>query len=272
MILMIININLINSSYIPLLTVEEIVSEIDKINDTYTVEQMNTIKHLYSSQLEIYSIINTVINIEYDDVNERRYLSDLLNVTINDIRYNDLKLPFIKSTLLDAISTDDVASLFVVVDDSLQDAPSIPSMKRMRETENDSTENVSKIAKTDNVLNESTGFTVPKNSKKRFLNTANENINPNKNYNLYKYARLDDFGQERNNFNQMILGFGGGSIKNRRKHTNKTRNNKKKNKKERNKKGTIKRFNYKGFPFLTKELDTFKKQILKAYEDGINDI
>lgn len=38
------------------------------------------------------------------------------------------------------------------------------------------------------------------------------------------------------------------------------------------KKGTIKRFNYKGFPFLTKELDTFKKQILKAYEDGINDL
>lgn len=37
------------------------------------------------------------------------------------------------------------------------------------------------------------------------------------------------------------------------------------------KRGTIKRFNYKGFPFLTKELDTFKKQILKAYEDGIND-
>ena len=37
------------------------------------------------------------------------------------------------------------------------------------------------------------------------------------------------------------------------------------------KKGTIKRFNYKGYPFLTKELDTFKKQILKAYEDGIND-
>jgi len=37
-------------------------------------------------------------------------------------------------------------------------------------------------------------------------------------------------------------------------------------------KGTIKRFNYKGFPFLTKELDTFKKQILKAYEDGINDL
>jgi hexokinase len=38
------------------------------------------------------------------------------------------------------------------------------------------------------------------------------------------------------------------------------------------KKGTIKRFNYKGFPFLTKELNTFKKKILKAYEDGINDI
>lgn len=38
------------------------------------------------------------------------------------------------------------------------------------------------------------------------------------------------------------------------------------------KKGTIKRFNYKGFPFLTKELDTFKKKILKAYEDGINDL
>lgn len=38
------------------------------------------------------------------------------------------------------------------------------------------------------------------------------------------------------------------------------------------KKGTIKRFNYKGYPFLTKELDTFKKKILKAYEDGINNI
>jgi len=38
------------------------------------------------------------------------------------------------------------------------------------------------------------------------------------------------------------------------------------------KKGTIKRFGYKGFPFLTKELKTFKKNILKAYEDGINNI
>jgi len=38
------------------------------------------------------------------------------------------------------------------------------------------------------------------------------------------------------------------------------------------KKGTIKRFNYKGYPFLTKELDTFKKKILKAYENGINDL
>lgn len=38
------------------------------------------------------------------------------------------------------------------------------------------------------------------------------------------------------------------------------------------KKGTIKRFNYKGYPFLTKELDTFKKKILKAYEDGINNL
>lgn len=38
------------------------------------------------------------------------------------------------------------------------------------------------------------------------------------------------------------------------------------------KKGTIKRFNYKGYPFLTKELDVFKKNIIKAYEDGINSL
>jgi len=38
------------------------------------------------------------------------------------------------------------------------------------------------------------------------------------------------------------------------------------------KKGTIKRFNYKGYPFLTKELDVFKKNLIKAYEDGINNL
>jgi hypothetical protein len=37
-------------------------------------------------------------------------------------------------------------------------------------------------------------------------------------------------------------------------------------------KGTIKRFKYSGYPFLSKELETFRKKVLKAYEDGINDI
>lgn len=251
------DINLINSSYVPLLNTDEIVDTINNIDETYTVEQMNTVKNLYSSQLEIYSLINTVMNIDYEDVNERQYLVDLINENINENRYNDLNLPFIRSELLNAILTNDTSTLFSEIQDLNEDVEMTyektdevaerKSIKRVRDTEsaeNDSIENITKQAKKEHPTNEP----IPNPWLSNKASTTSQ-IDFSSIFNQYginnvkNKKRLRDLSNETNelnNFKVSRLIPVAGSIKNKRKQINKTRNSKRQNKKRTIKKKNVK--------------------------------
>ncbi len=256
------DINLINSSYTPVLNVEEIVDTINKIDETYTVEQMNTIKNLYSSQLELYSLINTVINFDYENADEREYLVDLINENINENRFNEFKLSFTKAQLLNAVLTDNVSSLFI---DSIQDLDEDVEMtyentdkglerqssKRMRDTEENDTEQTETDSISENDTKKQKILDFSSIFNQYGINNSNQALDnrqslkrirgePTENYSAENYSKkqknnyniLDNFGQKEDNFNKNrlgILGFGG-SIKNKRKQINKTRTNKRKNK------------------------------------------
>jgi hypothetical protein len=222
------DINFINSSYLPVLTTDKIIDKLNKVDETYTVQQMNTIKNLYSGQLELYSLIDTVIVMDYDDINVREYLANLVSENIDDNRYIDLKLPFTKQELLEKIINkqqlqSDIPSPIQKSEETTETQTSIPMPNPWSNKTERSQNDVSNIDFS-NLLKEH-GIIPEKSSQTRKYPNYSE--------------KLDDFGQS-SNYSTSLLMAHGGSIKNKRKQINTTRNNKRKNKKR-----TIKRRNVK---------------------------
>ena len=184
-------------------------------------------------------------------------INENTNENINENRFNELNLSFTKAQLLNAVLTDNASSLFI---DSIQDlgegvemtydkqieVPERQSSKRIRDTEfteNDTTETDSisendtkkqKIVDFSSIfnqygINDSNPALDKRQPLKRIRGEPTENYSKKQ---KFDYTTFDDFGQKEDNVNKNrlgILGFGG-SIKNKRKQINKTRNNKRKNK------------------------------------------
>ena len=84
----------INNSFIPKINSNSIINSINKIDGTYTTEQMNTIINTYSRQLDTYIIIDELIS------NNQISNIDLINILNNSISYNtyislNIPIPFI---------------------------------------------------------------------------------------------------------------------------------------------------------------------------------
>jgi len=94
-------IDFINDSYTPKLNSNLIVKSINKIDQTFTIEQMNTILNMYSKQLSTYMVINDIIT------NKDMSSIDLVNLLVDTIdynTYNSLDMPFsfllLKNTII----------------------------------------------------------------------------------------------------------------------------------------------------------------------------
>ena len=95
------NIHLFNDSYYPAVNENQILSSLNNVDLSYTVEQMNAILNLYSDQFTLYSLINTIMNSDFTE--NRQLLIDLFNENISDDIFIQLKLPFTKLELLQSI-------------------------------------------------------------------------------------------------------------------------------------------------------------------------
>lgn len=128
-------IDLINNSYTPKIDSNLIIKSINKIDETFTIEQMNTILNTYSKQLDTYMVINNIIN------NKELSNIDLVNLLINTIdynSYNSLNLPFpfliLKNTIKNNsnfIQSEQVEEIQPINIESTSSQPSFQSDDKM---------------------------------------------------------------------------------------------------------------------------------------------
>lgn len=224
------DINSINLSYFPALTSDKILDKINKVDDSYTVEQMNSIKNLYFKQFETYSLIDTVSNTDYEDKSERLLLIDLIDENMSENRYKQLKIPFNKLQLLNAILTNDTNLLLK----QLVNQSSIEPIEEETISQTFEPTSQSSIQPTSEHTVTYTDY------KTKSPEIFKQNYGQLKNY--IKKAMPENTGKT------SVAVAAGGSIKNNRKRRlNKTRNNKKKNKKYtiKKRKSNIKRYTIK---------------------------
>ena len=89
--ILLIYIDYINTSFIPKINTNTILDELEKIKNTYSVEEMNTILNMYSRQLDIYMVINRIMNAEeLSNID----LINIINDNLNYNTYNSLNIPF----------------------------------------------------------------------------------------------------------------------------------------------------------------------------------
>lgn len=89
--ILLIYIEYINTSFIPQINKNSIINELQKINKTFSDEQLNTIKNIYSKQLDIYMVIDGIIKgQELSNIDLINIINDNLNYTV----YNSLHIPF----------------------------------------------------------------------------------------------------------------------------------------------------------------------------------
>ncbi len=211
------NLDIVNSSHVPKATNEQILNVLRNINNDYNVEKMNTIKNIYSSQFEMYSLIDMVMNIDYDNEDDRKYLVELINENINDIRFEDLRLAFTKQELLDKILNPQELK-----EDEFQAISQTTLQDENQPTPDTSTKEPIQLKK-------------PELTKK---DIPSDLIDEN-DFSMDYQNKLYQNNFALNNSSHAILSFGG-SIKNKRKQITKTKNNKRKNKKRTIKKKTAK--------------------------------
>lgn len=92
-------INYINTTYTPIITTENIINDINKIDNSYSVEKINYVLNTYNSQLELYFLINNISTGE----NSAQDLIDIINENISDYQFKQLNLPFSKYQLINII-------------------------------------------------------------------------------------------------------------------------------------------------------------------------
>ncbi len=96
----------INNSYVPAINSKNIIEKLKSINTSLSVEMLNTISNYYSQQLSLYSIINIIINADYENQDEyNMLLKNLIYENIPDYYYKQFKLSFTKDQLLNKLLT-----------------------------------------------------------------------------------------------------------------------------------------------------------------------
>jgi transcription termination factor NusB len=98
-------IELVNKSFIPNIKSNDIISVIEKVDISYSTEKMNTIINTYSTQLNTYMIINSLMNTEEISNID---LINILNSSISNNIYNSLDLPFSIFLLKNKIMSQDI--------------------------------------------------------------------------------------------------------------------------------------------------------------------
>lgn len=94
------NIESINKTFIPNISSNDILTKIISIDNSYSIDEMNSILNTYNNQLDMYKLIqnvsepNNYTNIE---------LINIFNESISDIEINNLNLPYSKYTLQDML-------------------------------------------------------------------------------------------------------------------------------------------------------------------------
>jgi hypothetical protein len=86
------NINFINNSFSPAINYTIIIQQFTAVNETYTVEKMNGLLNLYSSQLSMYSLIDSIMEGEYTPIE----LANLLYDSISDSTLTELDIGYLK--------------------------------------------------------------------------------------------------------------------------------------------------------------------------------
>jgi hypothetical protein len=198
-----INIDFINKSFSPVIDYNTIIKNFNVVDDNYTTEQMNSLLNLYSSQLNLYTLINDIILSDYTSLE----LANLLHDSTSDNTLNDLEIPYLKYELerkiidenkLDNKSSEQVIGNKRTFETELMEPKPINSKKRPIESSSGiSSEQLKKIQKSeiydntkfvpfDNLsfnnraVGKSYAGSIKKNRKcKRFNKTIKKNKNKN---------------------------------------------------------------------------------------------
>lgn len=128
--ILLIYIDYINTSFIPNINTNTILDELEKIKNTYSVEQMNTILNMYSRQFDIYMVINRIMNAEeLSNID----LINIINDNLNYNTYNSLNIPFTLFQLKYKIGqvSKEKSTMFSRIFNSLPSIPSIPSTPKL---------------------------------------------------------------------------------------------------------------------------------------------
>ena len=112
--ILLIYIDYTNSSFIPKINTNTIIDELEKIKNTYTVDKMNTILNMYSRQLDIYMVINRIMNAEeLSNID----LINIINDNLNYNTYNSLNIPFTLLQLKYRLMTGDISEKGLNIED-----------------------------------------------------------------------------------------------------------------------------------------------------------
>jgi hypothetical protein len=132
--ILLIYIDYINTSFIPKINTNTILDELEKIKNTDSVDQMNTILNMYSRQLDIYMVINRIMNVEeLSNID----LINIINDNLNYNTYNSLNIPFtllqLKYKLLKAGISEENPKMFSKMLSSLiPSLPNLPSLPKFQ--------------------------------------------------------------------------------------------------------------------------------------------
>jgi hypothetical protein len=86
------NIDFINKSFSPKIDYQTIINSFTKVDNSYSVTQMNSLLNLYSSQLDMYTLIGDVMNTDFTSAQ----LMNLFHYAISDITLIDIEIPYYK--------------------------------------------------------------------------------------------------------------------------------------------------------------------------------
>lgn len=128
------NIQLINKSFVPEINSNDIINILQKLDDKYSIDQLNSISNTYSSQFDIYMIINGIMNTEYYTTEQ---LLNLLNDSITDNTYKQLDIPFPKP-ILNKMIIDEIRP--IESDDEIDQVNEVDKVGKVGETEQIKTE------------------------------------------------------------------------------------------------------------------------------------
>jgi hypothetical protein len=97
---------------------------------------MNKILNIYSEQLNIFSLIDTVINTDYDTTEMKELFASIINDNIKEYTYKQLNFPFTKLDLINKALTEEL-SIPSILEETSNDTLDKQVKKRFREDDHE---------------------------------------------------------------------------------------------------------------------------------------